>query len=350
VRYVLGEGRDAKTMAIKSLAPGEASRVAWISGQGFNFSVRSEAQAELARRIMEFDALSQKSRTKKCVQDCLHFSLAWAPGEKPSQVEMALAAHDALKALGMENAKAIFVAHNDEDYVHLHVVASKINPATGMAYDLTRNFIKLSEWALAYEREHGGIRCLGRQDMHELRSAIADRNAEAVLESLTKQRSTFTPAQLTRALKKEIDDVQERERFKKEILASPNLVELEDPNKQVKSVEADEPWIMREGGLSALSPDQKASAEQSYEIWASEINPGAAKRHGLADYVNYVQARWQEEHGGAPPIRPIATPRARCLRPRRKYCWPPKSWLKPSGTASEIRNSALFLPAINSRP
>ena len=44
-----------------------------------------------------------------------------------------------LKALGMGNAKALFVAHNDEDYAHVHIVASKINPATGRAYDLKAN-------------------------------------------------------------------------------------------------------------------------------------------------------------------------------------------------------------------
>ena len=106
---------------------------------------------------MEFDALNQKSRTRRCEQDCVHLSLAWRPGETPSREEMEQAARDALKALGMENAKAIFVAHNDEDYAHIHIVASKINPATGRAYDLERSKIKLSDWALDYEREHGGV-------------------------------------------------------------------------------------------------------------------------------------------------------------------------------------------------
>ena len=57
----------------------------------------------------------------------------------------------------MGNAKALFVAHNDEDYAHVHIVASKINPETGRAYDLAGSWRTLSTWAEAYEREHGGI-------------------------------------------------------------------------------------------------------------------------------------------------------------------------------------------------
>ena len=238
VRYVIGQGRDPKTGELKELTAGEQSRVAWIGGQGpFGFEIETLSDVERARRIMEFDALNQKSRTRRCEQDCVHLSLAWRPGETPSREEMEQAARDALKALGMENAKAIFVAHNDEDYAHIHIVASKINPATGRAYDLERSKIKLSDWALDYEREHGGVVSVRREDASELRAAIRERDAGAVLEALTKQRSTFTPTQLHRALEKEIirpgrhgDDRATDERllarFESAVLAHPELVRL----------------------------------------------------------------------------------------------------------------------------
>ena len=79
----------------------------------------------------------------------------------------------------MGNARALFVAHNDEDYAHVHIVASKINPDTGRAYDLAKSYRTLSKWALEYEREHGGIQLKGREDMNELRDAIAARDAGA---------------------------------------------------------------------------------------------------------------------------------------------------------------------------
>jgi Ti-type conjugative transfer relaxase TraA len=201
--YVFGPGRDPKTGELKQLAPDAPSRVAWIGGTGLGFAIKTEADAELARRIMEFDALNQTGRTQ-CRQDCVHLSLAWRPGETPTREEMEEAARSALAALGMADAKAIFVAHNDEDYAHVHIVASKINPATGRAYDLKASWRTLSTWAEAFEREHGGIVSVRRQDMNELRAAIAERDAGAVLAAMTKQRSTFTADQLDRALQKEI--------------------------------------------------------------------------------------------------------------------------------------------------
>ena len=45
--------------------------------------------------------------------------------------QMIATAQDALATMGMGNARALFAAHNDEGYAHLHIVASKINPETG---------------------------------------------------------------------------------------------------------------------------------------------------------------------------------------------------------------------------
>src|SRR3984893_525738 len=204
VRYVLGQGRDPKTGALKELMPGTDSRVEWIGGTGFGFTIETAADADLARRVLEIGALDQKRRRRQCELDCVHLSLSWSRGETPTREQMEEAARSALADLGMGNAKAIFVAHNDEDYGHVHIVASKINPDTGRAYDLERSYRKLSVWAQEYEREHGGVISLRRQDANELRAAIAKRDAEAALDALTKQRSTFTGTQLDRAIHKEI--------------------------------------------------------------------------------------------------------------------------------------------------
>jgi Ti-type conjugative transfer relaxase TraA len=240
IRYVLGQGREAQTGALKPAAANDDSRVAWMSGTGFGFAIKNAADAELARRVMEFDSLNQGSRTRLCEKDCVHLSLAWRPGEAPTQAEMEEAARGALASLGMANAKALFVAHNDEDYAHVHIVASKINPATGRAYDLAASWRTLSTWAEGYEREHGGVVSARRQDMNELRQAIAERDAGAVLEALTKQRSTFTADQLDRALQKEMQVARgatreqkqgveaARTQFAGEILARPELVKLAD--------------------------------------------------------------------------------------------------------------------------
>jgi Ti-type conjugative transfer relaxase TraA len=228
VRYVLGEGRDPETMRPRKQPANDQTRVAWVGGINVGFAIEDQDDVDLARRIMEFDAQNQLSRTKRCEYDCVHLSLGWRPGQEPTREQMEEAAQAALKSLGMENAKAIFAAHNDEDYFHLHIVASKINPETGRAYDLKQSHMKLSRWAERYERENGGIVCTRREEANQLRDAIDRRDAGAVLELMTEQRSTFTGKNLERVLDKQIFGQLERAQFAEKILTHADAVRLSD--------------------------------------------------------------------------------------------------------------------------
>ncbi len=228
-RYILGEGRDPHTGVLRSIQANAKSRVAWFGGTGFGFEIESRKDADLARRMMEFDAQVQTSRTRRCEKDCVHLSLGWRPGETPTQEQMAEAARSALAAMGMANARALFAIHSDTAYAHIHIVASKIDPETGRAYDLKQNYLKLSRWAEAYERNHsGGVICTGREEANELRDAIGNRSAVSVLEMLTKQRATFTTRDLERALAKQIKDTYERGQLAARILRRPEVVALSD--------------------------------------------------------------------------------------------------------------------------
>ena len=157
LRYVKGQGRDPKTGGSRPSNPARKAGRNCSAERVSVSTIENEADAELARRMMEFAALNQGSKTRKCEQDCVHLSLSWERGEKPTNDEKMEAARSALAALGMENAMALVFSHNDEDYAHVHIVASKINPETGRAYDLEGSWRKLSRWAEQYEREHGGV-------------------------------------------------------------------------------------------------------------------------------------------------------------------------------------------------
>src|SRR3954452_3416087 len=240
LRYVQGEGRDPKTGKVIELAPGAESRAELIGGTGFGFDVTDEARAELARKMMEHAAQNQASKTKKCVQDCVHIELSWARGETPTPEEAMEASRSAVAAQGMGNAMALFYSHSDEDYFHCHIVASKVNPDTGRAYDLAGSWRKGSAWAEQWERDHGGVINTRRETANELRRAIKERDVDGVLEAMTKQRSTFTPAELQRAVNKEIypktgsgDGAKrsvelERAQFLNAILSGPEVVQLRD--------------------------------------------------------------------------------------------------------------------------
>lgn len=168
VRYVLGEGRSIRKHANKR------SRVAWIGGTGFPFEVESRADADLARRLMEFFAQHQKSRTRRCEMDCLHLSLSWRPDDRPTYAHMADAAREALASIGMGQARALFVVHNDEPHAHIHIVASRIDPETGRAFYLKGNYLKLSRWAESYERRRNGrVLCRRRAEANRYRKAAS---------------------------------------------------------------------------------------------------------------------------------------------------------------------------------
>jgi AAA domain/MobA/VirD2-like, nuclease domain len=217
VRYVLGQGRGHGN----DWKPGQESRVAWMSGQGFGFEIESREDADLARRIMEYAAANQTSRTKRCEKDVLHMSLSWHPDELPTREQMEQAAREALKALGMENARALFVAHNDTDHAHLHIVASRINPETGRAFSDTNDWIKVHGWALEYERQSGIIRC-------QRRETVDPRDPEKVLETITADRSTFTRSDLEGLLGRAIVSRTERRELANHILARDEIIGLRE--------------------------------------------------------------------------------------------------------------------------
>ena len=171
VRYVLGEGRDPDTGLIRPSVRDSAARVEWIGGQGFEgWTPHDRSTADLARKVMEFSALNQTSKTRPCEKDCLHLILSWRKGERPSREEMEQAAREALGVLGMKKARALFASHRDTDHAHLHIVASRINPKTGKAFRDSYSFVKLQKWALQWEQRHGRIQCPARMR----RSAYAD--------------------------------------------------------------------------------------------------------------------------------------------------------------------------------
>jgi hypothetical protein len=269
VRYILGEGNDPETGKPRSAPANGKSRVPWFGGIGFGFDIETPADADLARRMMEFEAQNQTSTTRPCLKDCVHLSLGWKPGETPTVSQMQEAAKEALAAIGMANARALFAIHTDEGYAHIHIVASKIDPATGRAYDLKSNYLKLSKWAEAYERTFsGGVVCTQRAENNELRAAVEKRNARGVLEVITKQRSTFTLDDLDRLLKKQIIKTVERKEFAAQIMADPIVVGL-----------ADEAG----GGITRYTTEIVLEAEG--HVLRASAGLAASRRHGIKGAV-----------------------------------------------------------------
>jgi hypothetical protein len=148
-RYVTGRGKDENGQT----KPNERARP--LGGQNFGFDVYDDRTADIARRMMEYDASPQMQADKNrlCEKDCLHISLSWAPGQSPGDDEKRQAAREVLEALGMGGARAQFWDHNDRSFNHIHINASRINPETGRAYDDYQSRYKGMHWAIQWEKK-----------------------------------------------------------------------------------------------------------------------------------------------------------------------------------------------------
>src|SRR5271167_5202984 len=180
----MGQGNDPMTGERLELVPGETSRAELLGGQNFGFEVNSADRLELARRMMEWQGLpeNQAGKTRKLDRDCFHASLSWGDGQTPDREEMLQAGREFLKAVGLEKARAVFIAHDDTDHKHIHVVASRIDPETGRSLRMDYDKKAAQKWALEWEREHGQQRTPGEgKNLHALIDALQNRDAQTVL-------------------------------------------------------------------------------------------------------------------------------------------------------------------------
>ncbi|MGX0879690.1 hypothetical protein ACSSV4_004400 [Roseovarius sp. MBR-154] len=122
-------------------------------------------------KLMAWTALHQRelkqstgvaATGRKLEKPVYTYSLAWAQDETPSREEMVRAAQDSLKALGMEDRQAVLVSHNDTQHPHIHVILNRVHPENGRAASTSKDHLKLSRWAEAYERDQGKIRVHAR--------------------------------------------------------------------------------------------------------------------------------------------------------------------------------------------
>lgn len=84
----------------------------------------------------------------------MHYTLSWAPDDRPTKEQMIDAAFKSLKALGLQDHQATIAAHNDTDHAHLHIVVNTVHPTTGRTASLKFPALALRDFA----REHDRIR------------------------------------------------------------------------------------------------------------------------------------------------------------------------------------------------
>lgn len=84
-----------------------------------------------------------------------HYSISWDPADQPTREQMIDSAKQTLRDLGMEDHQALFVAHSDHNYKHVHILANRVHPETGVAWDRWMDYKKLEKSLRGLEREFG---------------------------------------------------------------------------------------------------------------------------------------------------------------------------------------------------
>ncbi|MDE2720554.1 relaxase/mobilization nuclease domain-containing protein [Candidatus Palauibacter polyketidifaciens] len=143
--------------------PETSERVGWTDTRNLA-TVRPERAARLmaatAKAAPDLKRLAGGAQGgRKLAKPVLHYSLSWARDETPDRREMSRAVDGSLEALGLEHHEALIVAHEDTRHPHVHVIANRVDPATGKAAKLGNSKLRLSRWAEGFEREQGRIRC-----------------------------------------------------------------------------------------------------------------------------------------------------------------------------------------------
>lgn len=146
--YVLHDKGNATT----------SDRVAWTETR--NLATKNPdaawrvmaATAKDQSRLKEEAGIKATGRKSKSV--VLHLMLSWHPDESDqvTKEEMIAAADGALTALGAEDRQAIYVAHTDEPQKHVHVICQRVSCADGRLLSSSKEKLKLSRWAEAYEK------------------------------------------------------------------------------------------------------------------------------------------------------------------------------------------------------
>lgn len=101
----------------------------------------------------------------------LHLAISWNEGDTPTPEQQQHAARDLLKALGLEQAQAVAVAHDDTRNAHLHIAVNLIRPDLGTQWKMDDDLRVMSAWADRYAREHGFSVAPGRADNAAKRAA-----------------------------------------------------------------------------------------------------------------------------------------------------------------------------------
>ena len=131
--------------------------------------IRVAAVAASAKATgLSYDEYVKKTnpfRGRKGQKPVYSLSLSFEPGDPEATKENMLKAADEVRhVLGMEKHLCLIVQHTDTKHPHVHLIINRVDPQTGLFAKIGNDRLKLSEWALEWERRYGKIVCPQREE------------------------------------------------------------------------------------------------------------------------------------------------------------------------------------------
>ena len=181
-----GKGRVADVGFVE-LPPGLTLDTA---GRIMHATVREQSRIKALRGI--------SARGRPTREPYYHLSLSWHPDERPARPVVEEAVEGALKSLGLEGHQGIWCAHSDTKAFHVHILTSRIAWETGRTVRMSNDRRKLSAWALAHEKQHGGVQVETRVKREAWRAEGRDLRQQR--EGATAHGDTIAIGDLSRAM------------------------------------------------------------------------------------------------------------------------------------------------------
>jgi hypothetical protein len=105
-----------------------------------------------------------------------HISLNWSPEDRPTREQMIETSEKFLTSIRWNEHQAVFVAHDDKAYSHVHIMLNVVHPETGLRLNDDFERRRAQAWALDYEQQQGRIYCEQRLKSPQERENAPPRN------------------------------------------------------------------------------------------------------------------------------------------------------------------------------
>lgn len=155
----------------------------WLAAHATDVRLAAAAAAARAAGMsyQDYIRVHNPMRGRRGEKPVYTLSIAWHPSKNkaPTKAEMIAAGDEVLARLGIADRQCLMVSHVDTAHPHLHLIVNRVSPLNGKFAKLSNDYLKLSAWALDYERRTGHILCVERMLNWEKRHGHREAKAAA---------------------------------------------------------------------------------------------------------------------------------------------------------------------------